>query len=395
MCVAPTYVRYTQEMLEFCPIKIEIATVIGFPLGYSTSSTKLREAENALHDGATELDAVMNIAQFKSMAYLSVREELRQLADLAHAGGSLLKVIIETAYLDQFELQTACEICVEANVDFVKTSTGFAPTGADLATVALLRELLPESVQIKASGGIRTRTQALAFIAAGASRLGTSAGSSSNDGSMKRVLLLSTVHPSADPRIVYKIAPSLARHYTVFLALPGLSSPGPAKVSAVIKLPQFRRLLSRLLFCHPVVLWKCLRLRPDVVHIFVPELIPIAFLFRFLGAQVIYEVQENLYKKFSLKRYNNEYFFRYFFRIFDHLARRYFYCIFTEDAYLKEYRKLRYPAAVVHNYAALPFLDSLSVPSTGTRRFPFFYLQWCHFSRKVIRHADSRLVPAD
>jgi deoxyribose-phosphate aldolase len=176
VCVAPAYVRYTREMLEFCPIKVEIATVIGFPLGYSTSSTKLHEAENALQDGATELDAVMNIAQFKSMAYLSVREELRQLADLAHAGGSLLKVIVETAYLDQFELQTACEICVEAKVDFVKTSTGFAPAGADLATVALLRELLPESVQIKASGGIRTRTQALAFIAAGASRLGTSAG---------------------------------------------------------------------------------------------------------------------------------------------------------------------------------------------------------------------------
>lgn len=189
---------------------------------------------------------------------------------------------------------------------------------------------------------------------------------------MKRVLLLSTVHPSADPRIVYKIAPSLARHYAVFLALPGLSSPGPAKVSAVIKLPQFRRLLSRLLFCHPVVLWKCLRLRPDVVHIFVPELIPIAFLFRFLGARVIYEVQENLYKKFSLKRYNNESFFRYFFRIFDHLARHYFYCIFTEDAYLIEYQKLRYPSAVVHNYADLPFLDSLSVPSLVPADSPFF-----------------------
>jgi deoxyribose-phosphate aldolase len=176
VCVAPSYVRYAWEMLEFCPIPIEIATVIGFPLGYSTTSTKLHEAEKALLDGATELDAVMNIAQFKSMAYLSVREELRQLADLAHAGGSLLKIIIETAYLDQFELHTACEICVEAKADFVKTSTGFAPVGADLTTVKLMRELLPESVQIKASGGIRTRSQALALIEAGASRLGTSAG---------------------------------------------------------------------------------------------------------------------------------------------------------------------------------------------------------------------------
>lgn len=176
VCVPPTYVRYTGEMLEFCPINIEIATVIGFPLGYSTTSTKLHEAENALRDGATELDVVMNIAQFKSMAYLSVQEELRQLADLAHARQCILKVIIETAYLDQFEIQTACEICVEAQADFVKTSTGFAPAGADLATVVLLRELLPDSIQIKASGGIRTREQALAFIQAGASRLGTSAG---------------------------------------------------------------------------------------------------------------------------------------------------------------------------------------------------------------------------
>ena len=110
------------------------------------------------------------------MAYLSVQEELRQLADLAHARQRILKVIIETAYLDQFEIQTACEICVEAQADFVKTSTGFAPAGADPATVVLLRELLPDSMQIKASGGIRTREQALAFIQAGASRLGTSAG---------------------------------------------------------------------------------------------------------------------------------------------------------------------------------------------------------------------------
>jgi len=176
VCVAPTYVRYTQEMLEFCPVPIEIATVIGFPLGYSTTSTKLCEAESALLDGATELDVVMNLAQFKSMAYLSVREELRQLATLAHNHTRILKVIIETAYLDEFELHMACEICAEAQADFVKTSTGFAPSGADLATVALLRELLPTSVQIKASGGIRTRAQALAFIEAGASRLGTSAG---------------------------------------------------------------------------------------------------------------------------------------------------------------------------------------------------------------------------
>ncbi len=189
---------------------------------------------------------------------------------------------------------------------------------------------------------------------------------------MKRVLLLSTVHPPADPRIVYKMAPTLAQHYEVVLALPNLHSPGQTGAAAAIRLPQFRRLSIRLLLCHPVVLWKCLRLRPDVVHIFVPELIPIAFLFQLFGARIVYEIQENLYKKFALKRYNNEFVFRYFFRLFDHFARRHFYCILTEDAYREEYRELRYPSAVVHNYAALPFLDNLPAPSAPLTDTPFF-----------------------
>ncbi|WP_439584414.1 deoxyribose-phosphate aldolase [Dyadobacter bucti] len=176
VCVAPTYVAYTKEMLEFCPVNIEIATVIGFPLGYSTTETKVFEAASALRDGATELDVVMNISQFKSMAYLSVRDELRKLADLAHAEDAILKVIIETAYLDSFELYTACEICAESNADFVKTSTGFGPSGAELETVKKMRNILPAHVQIKASGGIRTYEQALAFTEVGADRIGTSAG---------------------------------------------------------------------------------------------------------------------------------------------------------------------------------------------------------------------------
>lgn len=176
VCVAPTYVAYTKEMFEFCPIRIEIVSVIGFPLGYSTTESKIAEAKNAIRDGATELDVVMNIAQFKSMAYLSVREELKQLSDLAHENNVLLKVIIETAYLDSFDLYTACEICAEAKVDFVKTSTGFAPAGADLETVKKMRSILPSEIKIKASGGIKTYDQALAFIEAGADRIGTSSG---------------------------------------------------------------------------------------------------------------------------------------------------------------------------------------------------------------------------
>jgi len=176
VCVAPTYVAYTKEMLEFCPVKIEIATVIGFPLGYSTLETKIVEVQNALTDGASELDVVMNISQFKSMAYLSVREEIRRLSEIVHENKGLLKLIIETAYLDSFELYTACEICAEAGVDFVKTSTGFAPGGAEIETVRKMRSILPAEIKIKASGGIKTYEQAMAFVEAGADRIGTSAG---------------------------------------------------------------------------------------------------------------------------------------------------------------------------------------------------------------------------
>ena len=176
VCVAPTYVAYTAEMLEFCPVRIEIATVIGFPFGYTTAATKIFEADNALQNGATELDLVMNIAQFKSMAYLSVREELSQIAALAHERNAIVKVIIETAYLDSFDLYTACEICAEANADFVKTSTGFASQGADIEIVRKMRSILPSNVKIKASGGIKSRDQALAMIDAGAERIGTSSG---------------------------------------------------------------------------------------------------------------------------------------------------------------------------------------------------------------------------
>lgn len=176
VCIAPVYVPYVMEMLEFCPIKIEVATVIGFPLGYSTTSTKLAEAKDALENGATELDVMINMALFKSMAYLSVREELTQLGAMAHERNALMKVIIETAYLDSFELYTACEICAEAKADFVKTSTGFATGGADAEIVRKMRAILPPDIKIKASGGIKTQAEAIAMIEAGAERIGTSSG---------------------------------------------------------------------------------------------------------------------------------------------------------------------------------------------------------------------------
>lgn len=145
-------------------------------MGYSTTTTKVAEATEALQNGATELDVVMNLSQFKSMAYLSIREELKQLADLAHGQNALLKVIIETVSLDSFDLYTACEICAEAKADFVKTSTGFGPGGAEVETVRKMRSILPAEVKIKASGGIKTYEQAIAMIEAGAARIGTSSG---------------------------------------------------------------------------------------------------------------------------------------------------------------------------------------------------------------------------
>ncbi len=174
ICLPPSYVLYASDILTGTPIKV--CTVIGFPLGYNGLAVKVAEAEKALEDGATELDMVINLTRFKSMAYLSVREEIATLARVAHGKGALLKVIIETAYLDDNEIRIACELCIEAEADFVKTSTGFATTGADLAQVKLIRSLLPDTIQVKASGGIKTYEQAQAFIDAGATRLGTSSG---------------------------------------------------------------------------------------------------------------------------------------------------------------------------------------------------------------------------
>lgn len=183
---------------------------------------------------------------------------------------------------------------------------------------------------------------------------------------MKRVLLLSTVHPSADSRIIYKIVPSLQSRYEVFCALPNVRACLRGKLH-LISLPKFERLLPRILIVHPLALFKCLWLRPDIVHIFVPELIPLALLFQWSGAKVVYEVQENLFKKFAIKRYNNGLIFKRLFRFFDGLARKRFHCIFTDDAYLDEYHGLAKPSTVIHNYVSLPVIDSLAHEGVDAR----------------------------
>jgi len=174
VCVPPSFVKAAAAFLEGS--SVELATVIGFPLGYAVTSSKLVETFIAIEDGASEIDMVMNNALFKSGQFDDVLNDIQSIFTACKAEEVVLKVIIETALLTKEEIAKACEICTEIGVDFVKTSTGFSHSGAVLEDVKQMRALLPDTIQIKASGGIKTKEQAEAFIKAGATRLGCSAG---------------------------------------------------------------------------------------------------------------------------------------------------------------------------------------------------------------------------
>lgn len=154
--------------------KVKIATVIGFPLGYSNAYIKVEEAKRAMEDGAHELDVVMNLAAFYSGNDKDVLKELQSITQLAHLRGKTVKLIIEAGMLSESELKRACALAVKAEVDYVKTSTGFAGSGATVEMIEVIRELLPKKIKIKASGGIKTRKQMMQLIEAGADRIGTS-----------------------------------------------------------------------------------------------------------------------------------------------------------------------------------------------------------------------------
>lgn len=173
ICVPPFWVKRAKR--EIGVNKILLVTVAGFPLGYSMTETKLDEIKRAIDNGADELDVVWNISSFKT-GIPWTKIEIAKCSKLAHDHQKILKVIIETAYLSDSEIVTACKICADAGVDFVKTSTGFAPSGAKEEHVRLMRASLPSSVGIKASGGIKTLEQAKQMIDAGATRIGTSSG---------------------------------------------------------------------------------------------------------------------------------------------------------------------------------------------------------------------------
>jgi len=172
--VNPCYV--TLAVSQVCDSLVKVATVVGFPLGATLTSVKRFEAEEALRLGAGEIDMVLNIGALKSGDRDLVLSDIRSVAEVTHAHGGLLKVILETGLLTDEEKKMACEISVAVEADFVKTSTGFLGGGATVADVALMRRIVGNAVGVKAAGGIRTTDDAKAMIAAGANRIGTSSG---------------------------------------------------------------------------------------------------------------------------------------------------------------------------------------------------------------------------
>ncbi len=172
VCVPPYFV--SESVLALKDSEVIVCTVAGFPLGYSDSSVKSEEVRKAIKVGASEIDFVINIAAFKSGDYQLVGTEIRMLSEICHGEGKILKTIIESGIMNPNEIKMLCELCMEGQTDFVKTSTGFNGTGAETEKVKLMRSLLPENIQIKAAGGIKTLSFANELIAVGASRIGAS-----------------------------------------------------------------------------------------------------------------------------------------------------------------------------------------------------------------------------
>ena len=173
VCVNPYWVRLAAAELDGSSVKV--CTVIGFPLGANVTETKVFETTLAVEHGAGEIDVVINIGELKGNNEAAVSADLRAVVEATHARGAIVKAILETALLDANEKAAACRIAEVAGADFVKTSTGFGPGGATVGDVALLRRAVGQKMGVKASGGIRTLGDVQRMIAAGASRIGTSA----------------------------------------------------------------------------------------------------------------------------------------------------------------------------------------------------------------------------
>ena len=174
VCVPPVYVSLASRLLVSS--NVDVCTVIGFPLGYHSKKAKISEIQQAFQDGAIEMDIVAPIYALKSGNIDLFREEIVDLTLLVHRNMGIVKWIVETAYLNEEELVMVCEECIHSNADFIKTSTGFAPKGAELKDVKMWKKQIDgKELKIKASGGIKNSKDAISFINAGASRIGCSA----------------------------------------------------------------------------------------------------------------------------------------------------------------------------------------------------------------------------
>ena len=174
VCVNSYWVNTCAELLEDTDVKV--AAVVGFPLGAMSTEAKVFEAEDAILQGATEIDMVINIGELKADELANVAHDIRQVVRVAHQYDAIVKVIIETCLLTEEEKIKACLIAKSVGADFVKTSTGFAGGGATIEDVKLMRAVVGPEIGVKASGGVRNLTDALAMIAAGANRIGASSG---------------------------------------------------------------------------------------------------------------------------------------------------------------------------------------------------------------------------
>ena len=170
VCCRPADVKRAAEMLA--GTGVAVGTVIGFPHGGTTTEAKVFEAEQALRDGATELDMVINIGALRSGRDAYVQQEIAAIVKVAHAAGAIVKVILENAYLDDDQKVRGCRLAETAGADFVKTSTGFAPTGATHEDLALMRRSVSPRVGVKAAGGVRTLDGLLAVMELGVTRIG-------------------------------------------------------------------------------------------------------------------------------------------------------------------------------------------------------------------------------
>ncbi len=174
VCINPLYVALAVS--ELVDSDVGVCTVVGFPLGATPTGIKVCEATQALTQGALEVDMVLPIGLLKAGEHDTVREDIAAVASVCHAYGAHLKVIIEAALLTDEEKVTACELSQEAGADFVKTSTGFAKSGAKVEDVRLMRKTVGDTLGVKAAGGIHSYEEAMAMIEAGANRIGASQG---------------------------------------------------------------------------------------------------------------------------------------------------------------------------------------------------------------------------